>query len=216
MIVSLLLAAATALQASEVTEPNTQVKFPTEFQAAAGAQTLAGTGVRTRTMVKVKVYAFGLYVDQAGARSALGAWKGKTAADLARDQSLYAELLKGGFPMTLRLVMTRAVGADKMSEAFNEALAPRLAQAEQRGMTGGAEALARFRSFFTDELAEGTELVFSRAGDKLIVSIGGKQSGEIDNAALAWALFDVYLGTKSIVPDGKKSVVARLPEILGA
>ena len=216
MIASLLLAAVLAVQSSEVAEPNTKVKFPTELQAPSGPQLLAGTGVRTRTMLKVKVYAFGLYVDAAGARTALAAWRGKGSADLARDPSLYTELLKGAFPMTLRLVMTRNVGADQMAEAFNDALGPRVAQAEQRGMTGGAEALAQFRAFFTDRLAEGTELVFARSETKLTVSIGGKQVGEIDNAALAWALFDVYLGEKPISSDGKKTVVARMPEILGA
>jgi hypothetical protein len=216
MIASLLMVAAVALQSSEFTEPNTQVKFPTELQAPSGALALAGTGVRTRTFLKVKVYAFGLYVDAAGARAALAAWRGKSAADLGRDQSLYNELLKGSFPMTLRLVMTRDVGADQMSEAFNEVLGPRVAQAEQRGMPGGAEALTRFRAFFSDRLTKGTELVFSRNGNTLKVSIGGKDAGEIDNGALAWALFDVYLGDQPISPDGKKTVVGRLPEVLGA
>jgi len=215
MIASLLLVAALVVQSSDVAEPNTQVKFPTELQAPPGPQMLAGTGVRTRTFLKVKVYAFGLYVDGAGARTALAAWRGKNAADLGRDQALYTELLKGSIPMTLRLVMTRDVGADQMSEAFNEALAPRVAQAEQRGMTGGAEALTRFRGFFSDRLTKGTELVFSRNGNTLKVSIGGKDAGEIYNGALAWALFDVYLGNQPISPDGKKTVVARLPEILG-
>jgi len=212
MIAPLLLIA--ALQSSEVTEPNTQVKFATELQTPTGVQLLAGTGVRTRTMLKVKVYAFGLYVDGAGARAALAAWRGKSAAELARDQSLYAELLKGAFPMTLRLVMTRDVGGDQMAEAFNEALGPRVARAAERGMAGGAEALARFRGFFTNELAKGTELLFSWAGNTLRTSIGGQPAGEIENAALCWALFDVYLGAKPISPDGKKTVIARLPQTL--
>jgi len=205
------------LQGSKVTEPNTQVTFPTALQTAGGVQLLTGTGVRTRTMLHVKVYAFGLYVDSAGAHTALGAWRGKNAADLARDAALYGELLKGAFPMTLRLVMTRNVGGEQMAEAFDGALGPRVAQAAQRGMPGGAEALAQFRGFFTAELATGTELLFSWApGNTLRVSIGGRQVGEIANAALCWALFDVYLGDKPIAPDGKKTVIARLPEILGA
>ena len=215
MIASLLLAV--ALQGSEVTEPNTNVKFPTLLETPAGTQALTGTGVRTRTMLKLKVYAFGLYVDSAGARAALAAWRGKSASDLARDQSLYGELLKGAFPMTLRLVMTRNVGGEQMAEAFDEALGPRVSRAAERGMPGGAEALARFRALFTGELASGTELLFSWApGNTLRVSIGGRQVGEIENAALCWALFDVYLGEKPISSDGKKTVIARLPEILGA
>ena len=216
MITALLLIAAT-VQGTEVTEPNTQVKFPTELQTSTGAQVLTGTGVRTRTMLQVKVYAFGLYVDAAGARSALAAWGGKSAADLAKDKTLYDALLKGQFPMTMRLVMTRDVGAEQMANAFNEALAPRVARAAQNGMPGGAEALARFRGLFSSELTSGTELLFSWATPSTLhVTIGGQKAGEIDNAALAWALFDVYLGEKPISDNGKKTVVARLPEVLGA
>ena len=80
MIASLLLAASVLLQTSEITEPNTKVTFSTHLQTAAGEQALGGTGVRTRTMLKVKVYAFGLYLDAAGARSALAAWRKSTCS----------------------------------------------------------------------------------------------------------------------------------------
>ncbi len=84
MTAPLLLIAVALLQATEVTESNTQVKFPVELQVATGVQALTGTGVRTRTIAKVKVYAFGLYVEQTGARSALAAWRGKKAAGLSK------------------------------------------------------------------------------------------------------------------------------------
>lgn len=214
MITTLLLA--TALHGADVVAPNTNAQFPAELKTPVGVQRLTGTGVRTRTVLKVKVYTFGLYVDGDGARTALAPWRGKSAADLARDESLFTELLKGSFPMTMRLVMTRDVGGGQMAEAFDEALAPRVAQAAQRGMPGGAEALGRFRALFTSELKSGAELLFTWApGDKLLVSIGGRQVGEIQNRALAWALFDVYLGPKPISADGKKSVIARLPEVIG-
>jgi hypothetical protein len=83
-------------------------------------------------------------------------------------------------------------------------------------MPGGAEALAQFRALFASELRNGTELLFTWApGDRLLVSIGGRPAGEIGNRALCWALFDVYLGAKPISPEGKKTVVARLPVVLG-
>ena len=214
MIATILLAL--VLRGADGVEPNTSVDFPTELQTPAGVQLLTGTGVRTRTVFKVKVYTFGLYVDAAGARTALGAWRGKSAADLASDASLYDELLKGSFPMTMRLQMARHVGAAQMAEAFDEALAPRVAQAAERDMPGGAEALSRFRALFTNELRNGSELLFTWApGSKLLVSIGGRQVGEIENRALCWALFDVYLGAKPISPEGKKSVVARLADVVG-
>lgn len=208
MTAPLLLIAVALLQATEVTESNTQVKFPVELQVATGVQALTGTGVRTRTIAKVKVYAFGLYVDQTGARSALAAWRGKKAADLSKDQTFYDALTKGSFPMTLRLVMTRDVSGEQMGSALSEALGSR--------MTGNKEALDTFRGFFTSDLKKGAEILFARNGNVLKVVIGGQVAGEIDNAMLPWALFDVYLGKKPISEEGKETVVARLPEVLGS
>lgn len=210
MIATVLLAL--ALHGPELTH---SVDFPAELRTPAGVQLLTGTGVRLRTVFNVKVYTFGLYVDRGGARTALAPWRGKSAADLARDESLYAELLKGSFPMTMRLQMARAVSARQMAEAFEDALAPRVARGAQGNMPGGADALRRFRALFTSELRNGTELLFTWApGDKLLVAIGGQQVGEIENRALCWALFDVYLGPTPISGDGKRSVVATLPNVI--
>lgn len=216
MITTLLLSV--ALGGTEVVEPSSRVEFPTELRTPVGIQVLAGTGVRTRTIiVKVKVYTFGLYVDPERARAELAPWRGKSAAELATDASFYQELLKGSFPMTMRLEMSRDVGAGQMAEAFDDALGPRVAQAAGRGMPGGAEALRRFRALFTSDLRNGTELLFTWApGDKLLVSIGGRQVGEIENRALAWALFDVYLGPKPISAEGRRTVLRRLPEVIAA
>lgn len=212
MVTTLLLAV--ALCGTEIRAPNVSADFPTELQTPVGVHLLTGTGVRTRTILKVKVYTFGLYVDGEGARKGLASWRGKDAAALSADASLYDELLKGSFPMTLRLEMSRSVTAGQMTEAFDEALTPRVAQAAQRGMPGGAEAVGQFRALFTTPLTRGTELLFTWSGDRLLVSIGGRQVGTIDNRALAWALFDVYLGAKPISAEGKRSVIARLPTVL--
>lgn len=215
MIATVLLAI--VLRATEGVAPNASAEFPTEIQTPAGVQQLTGTGVRTRSIFKVKVYTFGLYVNGEGARTALAPWRAKSAAEMAADASLYNELLKGSFSMTIRLVMARDVGARQMAEAFDGALAPRVAQAAERRMPGGAEALGRFRAFFTSELRNNTELLFTWApGDRLLVSIGGRQIGEIENRALAWALFDVYLGSSPISPEGKRTVIARLPEVIAS
>ena len=61
-------------------ESSSGVPFPIELDVPgeAGTHVLAGTGIRTKTFLKVKVYAFGLYVDHDAARVALSAF-----ADLA-------------------------------------------------------------------------------------------------------------------------------------
>ncbi len=204
--------------AQTVTEPASGVAFPTSMTVADGStQVLAGTGLRTRTVLNVKVYAFGLYVDEAGARGALGAYAGKTPEQLAADASLYTTILRMGFPMSMRLVMTRNVGGEQMSEAFDGALRPRVVAAAGRGMAGGEAALEQFRTYFSlDRLTQGAELVFTCTPDGAFhTSIGGQGKPVINSRALCWALFDVYLGAAPISSSGKRTVVARLPGIIG-
>lgn len=207
---------ATPLAAQTVMEPASRVAFPVSLAAAGGGQqVLLGTGLRTRTVLNVKVYAFGLYVDEAGARAALASHAGHTAADLANTPGVYETLLRMGFPMTMRLVMTRNVSGEQMSEAFDGALRPRVVAAAGRGMPGGEAALDRFRGYFSvDRLTEGTELVLSCAAGTLSATVGGEAKPAIESRALCWALFDVYLGATPISPAGKRTAIARLPTVL--
>lgn len=200
------------------TDPSTKVVFPVERQAPGGdAQVLTGTGVRTRTIANVKVYAFGLYVEPAGAKSDLAAFAGKSAKDLERDETFYARLLERRFPMTLRLVMTRDVDGATMGEAFDGALRPRVVRAAtEKNMPGGEQALDRFRGYFsTEELTKESELVFSCSPEgRLLTSIRGAAQSEIESPALCWALFDVYLGSNPVSSAGKRSVIRRFPALL--
>ena len=121
------------------------------------------------------------------------------------------------FPMSLRLVMTRDVSGERMTEAFDGALRPRVQQVAAR-MPGGEAALERFRGYFSlDELTNGAELVFTCTPDGTLSSrVAGETRDPIQNQALCWALFDVYLGEHPISGDGKKSVIANFPGLLGA
>lgn len=210
---------ATAAQET-VNERSSGVPFPTRLAAPSGGeQMLMGTGIRTRTVLKVKVYAFGLYVDGAGARSALETFAGKDHKALTSDRSFYAALLEQRFPMTLRLVMTRDVGGEDMAEAFDGALRPRVQRAaNEQSMPGGEEALEQFRGYFSvEQMTKGAELLFSCTPDGTLSSVvKGEPKTPIASTALCWALFDVYLGEKPISGDGKKSVVENFPGLLAA
>jgi hypothetical protein len=66
-------------------------------------------------------------------------------------------------------------------------------------------------------MAKGSELVFTwLPGGTLKSTIEGKPAADIQSPALCWALFDVYLGKDPISGGGKKTVVARVPQILAA
>jgi hypothetical protein len=217
LIAAVTLAAPAAAQTQR--EPSSGVEFPVMMTVADGSQQqLMGTGIRTRTVLNVKVYAFGLYVDAAGARAALGRWNGRTAQQLAGDATFYGQLLQMGFPMTMRLVMTRNVSGEQMSEAFDGAMRPRVVAAAGRGMPGGEAALGQFRSYFSvDRLTEGAELVFTcTANGALHSKVAGEAKPVIESRALCWALFDVYLGAEPISASGKRGVVAGFPALLGS
>lgn len=212
---ALLSALAFPLSAQTYTDPSTGVEFPMVLTAGDMAQSLMGTGVRTRTFLKVKVYAFGFYVEPAGAKTTLAAWSGKTSAQLQGDPGFYAKILEHGFAMTMRLVMTRGVDGETMAEAFDEALRPRVIDAGTKGMAGGEASLDQFRGFFSDKVENGTEIVLScTPAGHFATKLAGQDRPVIDSPALCWALFDVYLGAKPISSDGKKTAIANFPSIL--
>lgn len=218
LLLAALMAAPASLVAQSVNEPGSGVAFPTELNAADGSRhALLGTGLRTRTVLNVKVYAFGIYTDATLARANLSAWAGRDAAALANDAALYDRLLRMDLPMSLRLVMTRNVSGEQMAEAFDGALRPRVQASDARGGTsGGLEALDTFRGFFSvDRLTQGAELVFTcTPNGTLHTRVNTEAKPAIESRALCGALFDVYLGRTPISPSGKRSAVARLPEVL--
>jgi hypothetical protein len=186
-----------------VAEPSSGRLFPVHLSVPGRATVhrLTGVGIRTRTIFKVQVYAFGLYLDSAGAATQLAEWEGKPPR----------------FGKSLRLVMTRDVDGTDMADAFDGALRPRISHwTDSTGVAGGEEALATFRGYFSvDRLRKETELVFSwLPGDTLVTAIGGEAAGVLRDPALAWALFDVYLGEDPVSKDGKKAIVSGIPSLL--
>ncbi len=202
-----------------ILEPSSKVPFPVQLNVPGRSEqhTFTGAGVRTKTFLKVKVYAFGLYVDAGGARAALGDFANLTARDLEENEEFFGRLLEMSFPMTLRLGMTRDVGGEDMADAFEGALRPRVQRAAaELNMPGGEEALEQFRTYFNvEEMTKESELVFTCSGGTLMSSVRDEVKPELDSPALCWALFDVYLGERRISGDGKKKVVRGFPQLLG-
>ena len=209
-----------AAQVAMTTEPQSGVAFPMEMTTVGGdaTQALTGVGIRTKTFLKVKVYAFGIYVDPAAAGNALSGYAGKSFGELADDPGFYDAVLKMDFPMTLRLVMTRNVGGDDMADAFEGALRPRVQRAAaEMNMPGGEQALEQFRGYFSvEEMTDGSELLFTCADGTLNTSVKGVLQAPIASPALCWALFDVYLGEDPISKGGKRTVVMNFPGIIGS
>lgn len=200
-----------------VVEPESGTSFPAVLTppGAAVPHRLMGTGIRKRTLLRVQVYAFGLYVEPAGATAALSEFAGTAAAVLERDPAFTRRLLALDFGMALRLVMTRTVGGGAVADAFDDALRPRLPRAGPRAAAAAAARARLRRRLDVDEVRRGAEIVFacSPAG-RLATSVDGAERPAIESRALCRALFDVYLGLEPIERDGKRDVVAGLVDLL--
>jgi hypothetical protein len=194
------------------------VAFPVTLTPPGGGppHRLTGTATRERTIFKVDVYAYGLYLEPEAARAQLAAFAGRPAAVIDRDRSFYARVLELRIPMLLRLVTTRDLTGDQLGDAFDEALKPRVARAAaELKMPGGDAALARFRGYFNlGQLAHGTTIVFACREARLTTSVNAELRPPLVSPALCWALFDTYFGDRAISAEGRRRLVAGVPALL--
>ncbi|HYA63152.1 MAG TPA: chalcone isomerase family protein [Candidatus Sulfotelmatobacter sp.] len=176
--------------AQDVAEPKSGAKFAVKD----GDTSLLGVGLRTKTMLKVKVYAIGLYV----ADSAIsGPLKGK-----AGTPALYGELLNGDFKKKVVMKFVRNVSADQVREAFHDAL---------KGVGGKTD---EWIAYFGD-IRSGQECVIAwTPGVGLETKVVGVDKQAINDKAFASAVFGIWLGDKPIQEDIKKDLVARAAELL--
>lgn len=186
----LLLFAVGPTLAQEIAEPKTGVKFADKQQDAS----LLGVGLRTKTMLKVKVYVIGLYV---GDSTLAGSLKGKAASP-----DLYRELVAGDFSKNVVMKFVRDVSTSQIRDAFHESL-------------GNAGPKAQEWINYFSEIRSGQEIVISWVpGTGLQTKVAGADKPVINDKAFASSVFGIWLGDKPIQDDLKKALVSRAPELL--
>ena len=174
------------LRAEDVTEPKTGVKFPSKI----GETTLLGLGLRTKTFLKVKVYAVGLYVADA---ALAGSLKDKTGP------ALYQELVWGDFPKEIHLRLVRDVSASQMQEAIRDAL-----EKADKAKTD------QFVSYFTDIKTGEAYVLRWAAGGTLETIAKGAPKPPIADKNFAAAVFGIWLGDEPVQDDIKRDLVTRV------
>jgi len=184
--VTFLLPASAVPARADVAEPRTGVRFPEKI----GETSLLGVGLRTKSFLKVKVYAIGLYI----ADSALaGPLKDKTGP------ALYRELVWGDFPKEIHLRLVRDVSASQMQEAIRDAL-----EKADKARTD------QFVSYFSD-IKTGEEYVLRWAtGGTLETIAKGVPKPPIADKNFAAAVFGIWLGDEPIQDDIKRDLIARM------
>lgn len=207
------------MQAATVKDQATGVEFPLATQLWDGETCRClGAGARTKKVafVGVKVYAAALYVEAEKAAHELGVRSRGGFFDTDDD---YAQALAdGAFVKMLQVQLVRKIDGETFFGAIEEALTPRLS------VTGEMATLGKFKKFFEGKsLEKGTNilLLWRTQGVLDVLSTASQQDFstakpdlQIESPGLCRALFEVYLGQNTVVPEAKASWVAGAKALL--
>ncbi|XP_043702137.1 fatty-acid-binding protein 3, chloroplastic [Telopea speciosissima] len=201
-------------------EPATNVKFQTTLSlpGCSNLSALLGTGYREKVfaILGVKVYAAGFYANQS-VIGKLNAWKGRSAADIQLDSSLFASIFQAPLEKSLQIVLVRDVDGKTFWDALDDAVTPRI-----KALSPVDEsALSIFRSIFQGRSLKKGTFIFLTWLDPLkmlvCISSDGLPStvdAAIESVNVNKALFDVFFGDAPVSPSLKASVAEGLSMVL--
>jgi hypothetical protein len=194
LALSALLLSPVLARPADVTERRTGVRFAERENA----MTLLGAGVRTRTFLKVKVYAIALYVADSALAGPLAKYRGRPT-----DPAFYRELVRGDFPKQVVMKFVRTTTAAQVRAAFYEAL-----PSEDR------QRLDLFASHFGAPRNGEVYVVRWAPGGVLEVMAAGQAKQPIADKAFSTAVFGIWLGETPLQEDIKRDLVARAGQVL--
>ncbi|GAB4813377.1 hypothetical protein N2152v2_000423 [Parachlorella kessleri] len=191
-------------------EPNTGVEFPLVQQFWLGEPTRcmgAASKSKKIAFISVKVYAVSLYVEAEKAAKELGVRDRGGFFD--NDDDFCQALVDGGFIKILQIQLVRKVDGQMFADALAETLEPRMR------LTGELATLEKFKAFFQDkDLDKGTNVLLMYRTDATLDVVLRQGDGHdyskvvaelsIPSASLCRALYEVYLGSTTVIPEAKK------------
>jgi hypothetical protein len=215
-IASLLFAAFVALAAApagaeQLTEPSSELKFE-KYPAIDGKRFVClGTGIRKRLVFKVYALVFcaeerGFEAELAkyfeGPGKAHAALRGKALAEaLEDDPGFYRFLMTAPFDKAAEMVFLRGVGKDTLKETFTDSLTRALGAGEKQRVVA-------FVNLMESDVKENDRLSL-RTGASGAIALGlGDELKQIEDAMIARAVWESYLGPSGVSPALKRSVAA--------
>ncbi|XP_071734218.1 fatty-acid-binding protein 3, chloroplastic [Rutidosis leptorrhynchoides] len=201
-------------------EPATKVKFQTSLSLPGCSTTLSliGTGFREKVfaIIGVKVYAAGLYLNPS-ILDKLEAWKGRKAAEIQDDSSLFDLIYQDSLEKTLQIVLVRDIDGKTFWDALDEAISPRIKSPSAIDKT----ALSKFRGIFQDRpLKKGNSIFLTWVGPSKIMihfsaeGIPKAVEATIESENVTVSLFDVFFGRTPVSPTLKASISNTLASFL--
>lgn len=176
-------------------EAKTGLEFPV---AAEGGTKLAALGIRNKVLFglkNVRVYAFGVYVNEDSLR------KQKLSSG-----SILPSVIASDTELGVRLVIYyKGLKIGQVRSGFEQSLGEGI-----KAIAGAPDPqlLASFTCLFSDDfsLTRGTVIDITRhPGQALVTKIGGKEVGRVKSAVLCQAFFSLYLGEKPFDTDARKA-----------
>ncbi|KAJ6819858.1 fatty-acid-binding protein 3, chloroplastic [Iris pallida] len=208
----LLVTKASVGSAEYVVEPVTNVKFPKELRVPGCSDSLIllGTGYREKVfaIIGVKVYAAGFYAKQCISEG-LASWKGRSAAELLDDSSLFNSIFQAPLEKSLNIMLVRDVDGKTFWDALNDVISLRL----KEPTTVDESALSTFRNTFQGrDLKKGTVIFLTWVDPpNMLVSISSngfptEVDSKIESSNVTLALYDAFFGNSPVSPTLKTSV----------
>jgi hypothetical protein len=159
---------------------------------------LLGVGLRTKTFLKFKVYALGLYVADPALSGPLAVHKGKLGTS-----AFYRDLVVGDFEKQFVLKLVRDLSAEQIQGTFRSHLTganPRL--------------LAQFVSYFGPTKAGQDCILHWVPGGRLETTVGGIVKPPIEDKSFADAVFSIWLRDRPEEDPIRKQVVSRAKDLI--
>jgi hypothetical protein len=208
----LLLAGAPA-QAQSLKEPSSGVKFDVSKSFLGSPATCVGVGIR-KAFVVVKVYAAGLYIDDATGKPSfqkLLQGAGGNLDNLRNSPQLFNWLVQQDFGKSMEWVFTRDLEKGKMAQTIRESLERELGDLSSPDVKEHAD---KFLAAVDVPLKKWQRMVIvQRAGFELIAQLDGKTIVAVKNKKIAQAIWRIYFGKQPIQKDLKKNLVANIENL---
>lgn len=169
------------------------------FAPKVGDMSLLGVGLRTRTPLKLKVYALGLYVADSALSGPLAVHRGKIGTP-----AFYRDLVEGDFEKQIVLKLLRDLSAEQIRGSFRS----HMTRADKL-------LLEQFVSYFPETTRAGQECVLHwLPGGSLHTTVAGVVKPSIADKAFADALFAIWLRDRPAGDPIPKQVVSRAAALL--
>jgi hypothetical protein len=192
--VAALLSVALPLEVPVVTEPKTGISFPTQVDD----MSLLGVGLRTKTFLKFKVYALGLYVADSALSGPLTVHRGKLGTS-----AFYRDLVVGDFDKQVVLKLVRDLSGEQIQGGFRSHL------------TAADPKLTEQLASYFGTMKAGQDCVLRWVpGGRLETTVDGVVKPPIADKRFADEVFAIWLRDRPVEDALRKQIISRARELI--